>query len=35
LGVKIIEPAIGNVNDPHGNLPIYKQIGEEIDKQLS
>jgi hypothetical protein len=34
LGVKIIEPAIGKVKDPHGNLPIYSEIGSEIDKQL-
>ena len=34
LGVEIIEPAIGKVKDPHGNLPIYAKIGAEIDKQL-
>jgi hypothetical protein len=35
LGVEIIEPAIGKVSDPHGNLPIYARIGEAIDKRLS
>jgi len=35
LGVKIIEPAIGKVKDPHGNLPVYAKIGAEIDKQIS
>ena len=34
-GAKIIEPAIGKVQDPHGNLPIYAEIGKSIDKALS
>jgi hypothetical protein len=34
LGVKIIEPPIGSVNDPHGNLPVYAQIGQQIDNLL-
>ena len=33
LGVTIIEPPIGNI-EPHGNKPIYKTIGKEIDKLL-
>jgi hypothetical protein len=33
-GVKILEPAIGSVKDPHGNLPIYKEIGKSIDSQI-
>ena len=35
LGVKIIEPAIGKVKDPHGNLPVYAKIGAEIDRKIS
>jgi hypothetical protein len=35
LGVKVISPAIGNVNNPHGNLPIYATIGKELDKAIS
>jgi hypothetical protein len=27
----IVNPAIGSVADPHGNLPIYKEIGKSID----
>jgi hypothetical protein len=34
-GAKVIEPAIGKVQDPHGNLPIYAEIGKSIDKALS
>lgn len=34
LGVDIIEPAIGKVSDPHGNLPVYAQIGRAIDERL-
>jgi hypothetical protein len=34
-GAKVIEPAIGKVQDPHGNLPIYAEIGKSIDKSLS
>jgi hypothetical protein len=33
-GVTVIEPAIGNVKDCHGNLPIYKEIASEIDSKL-
>lgn len=33
-GVKIINPAIGSVKDPHSNLPIYKEIGKNIDNTL-
>ena len=34
-GVEIIEPAIGKVKDPHGNLPVYAKIGAEIDRKIS
>lgn len=34
LGVKVIQPAIGRVNDPHGNLPVYAEIGKQIDNLL-
>lgn len=34
-GVIILNTAIGSVTDPHGNLPIYKQIGKEIDNQIN
>jgi hypothetical protein len=30
-GAKIIEPPIGNVKNPHGNLPVYAEIGKAID----
>ena len=30
-GVTVLTNAIGSVNDPHGNLPIYATIGKEID----
>ena len=30
-GVTVLTNAIGSVNDPHGNLPIYTTIGKEID----
>ncbi len=33
-GVKIINPAIGSVKDPHGNLPIYIEIGKSIDSKI-
>ena len=33
-GVKIINPAIGSVKDPHSNLPIYKEIGKNIDEAI-
>ena len=32
--VIVLNTAIGSVNDPHGNLPIYKEIGKEIDKTI-
>lgn len=32
LGVDIVEPAIGKVVDPHGDLPIYKVIATNLDK---
>lgn len=31
---QVLEPAIGKVTDPHGNLPIYKEIGKSIDNVL-
>jgi len=34
LGVQIIPTAIGSVNDPHSNLPVYAQIGKEIDSKI-
>jgi hypothetical protein len=33
-GVNVITKAIGSVKDPHGNLPIYKEIGKEIDETI-
>ena len=33
-GVYVITKAIGSVKDPHGNLPIYKEIGKEIDERI-
>jgi flavodoxin len=33
-GVEVFKTAIGKVKDPHGNLPIYKTIGKEIDEEL-
>ena len=33
LGVTIIEPPIGNI-EPHGNKPIYKVIGKNIDSLI-
>ncbi len=33
-GVTVMTKAIGSVNDPHGNLPIYKEIGKEIDETI-
>jgi hypothetical protein len=30
-GASIINPPIGSVSDPHGDLPIYSQIGKSID----
>jgi gas vesicle protein len=34
LGVQVIPTAIGSVNDPHSNLPVYAQIGKEIDSRI-
>lgn len=34
LGVKIINPPIGNVSDPHSNLPIYAEIGKALDSAI-
>jgi hypothetical protein len=34
LGVKVINPAIGSVADPHRNLPIYAEIGKALDNQV-
>jgi len=33
-GAVIIEPPIGSVSDPHGNLPVYGEIGKSIDNIL-
>lgn len=32
-GVKVIEPPIGNI-EPHGNKPIYKEIGKNLDSEV-
>ena len=34
LGVELIPTAIGVTNDPHTNLPVYAQIGSEIDARI-
>ena len=34
FGVTIIEPPIGKI-EPHGNKPIYKKIGKNIDSLLN
>ena len=34
LGVEIIPTAIGITSDPHSNLPVYAQIGSEIDARI-
>lgn len=34
LGVVVLSTAIGSVNDPHSNLPVYAQIGKEIDSKI-
>lgn len=34
LGVIIVEPPIGNI-EPHGNKPIYKVIGKNLDSLIS
>lgn len=33
LGVEVIEPPIGAI-EPHGNKPIYKTIGANLDKAI-
>lgn len=33
LGVEIIEPPIGAI-EPHGNKPVYKTIGANLDKAI-
>lgn len=33
-GAIVLKTAIGSVKDPHGNLPIYKEIGKEIDNLI-
>lgn len=32
-GVEIIEPPIGNI-EPHGNKPVYKKIGQNLDNSI-
>jgi len=34
LGVIIVEPPIGNI-EPHGNKPIYKVIGKNLDSLIN
>jgi hypothetical protein len=34
-GVNVIEPPIGNVKDPHTNLPVYTEIGAAIDQAIA
>ena len=34
LGVEVIPTPIGVTSNPHGNLPIYAQIGKEIDEKI-
>ena len=34
LGVELIPTAIGVTDNPHKNLPIYAQIGKEIDEKI-
>lgn len=33
-GVTVLDTAIGKVDNPHGNIPIYKKIGAELDSLL-
>jgi hypothetical protein len=35
LGVEVVDPAIGKVNDPHGDLPIYKVIAHNLDRVIN
>jgi len=32
FGVEVISPAIGSINNPHGDFSIYKTIGNELEK---
>lgn len=34
-GVKVISTPIGVVSDPHSNLPVYKEIGKNIDSSIT
>jgi hypothetical protein len=34
LGVELIPTAIGVTDNPHTNLPVYAQIGKEIDERI-
>ena len=34
LGVELIPTAIGVTDNPHRNLPVYAQIGREIDERI-
>ena len=34
LGVELIPTAIGVTDNPHTNLPVYAQIGREIDERI-
>jgi hypothetical protein len=34
-GAILIEPPIGDVENPHKNLPVYKDIGAAIDAKLN
>ena len=34
LGVTLIPTAIGVTDNPHTNLPVYAQIGREIDERI-
>lgn len=34
VGVTVLNTAIGKVDNPHGNIPIYKKIGAELDSLI-
>jgi hypothetical protein len=34
-GATIINPPIGSVSDPHGDLPVYSKIGKSIDSYIT
>ena len=34
LGVTVIEPPIGKLEDVHGHYAVYKEIGKNIDENL-